>query len=322
MKCLIHILLILIGFNGFSCNSLKNQDTVKKIYYVNSYHNGYGSSDAVMEGIKETLQLENVELKIFFLDAKQKNPESEILESVSIALSEISEFEPDLLLVSDDNAIKDLVVPHFNNTNLPVVFCGVNWSAEQYNLGENITGMLEVLPLHELLSEVMVSYPEARNLVVLSENSLSEQNNKTLLDTLFRNLGLSVTYNLTNDFESWKQFFINANETADIIYLPTNGAINNWDEKEAKIFVEQNLKIPVVTCDDFMMPYAVFGLTKVAREQGEWIAEKALEILSGKNPIEIPIAKNEKFNAWLNKKLANKIHFNLRDEIINSCNKL
>lgn len=308
-------LILLAGTSIFSCNSQKNTDEPACIFYINSYHAGYGSSDDVMEGITEILAAENVELKTFFLDAKRKTTDPEIQKSLKDALYEIEKFKPDLLIVSDDNAVKDLVVPHFNNTKLPVVFCGVNWSAEQYNLGDNVTGMLEVLPLRELFSEVISNYPDTKKLTVLSENSLSEQNNKILLDTLYRNLGLEPKYLLADDFQTWKKYFMIANENGDLIYMPTNGAIKNWNDEEAQIFVEENLKIPVVTCDDFMMPFVVFGLTKVAKEQGEWAAVTALEILNGKKSSEISYTKNSHTKAYINTKMAEKIDFRLSPEM-------
>ena len=55
---------------------------------------------------------------------------------------------PDLLIVSDDNAVKYLVVPNFQDDPMPIVFCGVNWTADQYDLSHcNITGILELLPI-------------------------------------------------------------------------------------------------------------------------------------------------------------------------------
>ncbi len=322
MKQIIYGFFFIGAFLLSSCGSVKKEDEAFRIVYVNSYHAGYGSSDDVMEGINETLKEENVEMKIFFLDAKRKTAETETGESVQIILEEIEAFNPGLLIVSDDNAVKDLVVPHFNVTELPVVFCGVNWSTEQYNLGDNVTGMLEVLPLRELLSEVISNYPETRKLVVLSENSLSEQNNRMLLDTLYRNIGLDVTYSLANDFESWERMFLEASQNADLIYMPTNGAIKGWNDSEAKNIIEENLKVPVVTCDDFMMPYAVFGLTKVAREQGEWAAQTALEIIRGKSPSEIPYTANKQTRAWLNTSFANQIKFRMSEGMKSQCTQL
>lgn len=288
-------------------------DRAHRIAYVNSYHKGYGSSDDVMAKITETLRDKNVVLEVFFLDAKRKSNEDQIQKEALLILDKIKKFDPDLLIVSDDNAVKELVVPFYNHTDLPVVFCGVNWSADQYQLGDNVTGMLEVLPLRKLLTEVKAVCPDAKNLAVISENSLSEQNNRQILDTLYRNLGFDVRYYMANDFENWKKMFMEANSTADVLYLPTNGAVKNWDDQEARKLVESTLLVPAVTCDDFMMPYAVYGLTKVAGEQGEWAALTALEVLNGKNPNNIAVARNTQSKRLINHTLAEKLGFKIRN---------
>jgi len=289
-------------------------ESQKKIFYINSYHDGYSSSDDIRDGVLETLKDQAVTLEVFYMDTK-RNPEPELVaERVREALEKIDRFAPDLILVSDDNAVDKLVVPHLQDRGLPIVFCGVNWSAAKYGLRENVTGMLEVLPLRECIQAIQKLNPEVRRISVLSENSQSERNNRELLDTLYRNLGMEVGYRLVDDFDQWKSAFKELVAFSDLIYMPTNGAIRNWNRKEAIFFVEKNLKVPTITCDDFMMDYCVFGLTKDAKEQGEWAAQTALEILDGKSPSDIPYARNSRFNAFLNRKLAEIIGFNLLEE--------
>lgn len=283
----------------------------KRIFYVNSYHQGYPPSDEVFAAIKHTFDsVKDIQLESFFLDSK-RNPSSEkIQQNVALALEQIQKFKPDLIIASDDDAVKYLVVTHFKGKEIPVVFCGVNWSAEQYGLpAANVIGMLEVLPLKENLQQIKLFNPEARKMLILSENSTSEQNNKTLLDTLFRSAGFEPEYTLVNEFADWKTAFIAANQNFDLIYLPTNGSIKNWNKAEAIETVSQNIKVPVITCDDFMMPYCIFGMTKVASEQGEWAAKTALEILNGKSVGEIPLTRNTKTKTHFNRELAEKIGF-------------
>lgn len=176
--------------------------------------------------------------------------------------------------------------------------------------------MLEVLPLKENLQQIKQFNPEARKMLVLSENSTSEQNNRVLLDTLFRSEGFEPEYTQVNEFAEWKTAFIAANQNFDLIYLPTNGSIKNWDKTEAVETVSQNIKVPVITCDDFMMPYCVFGMTKVAAEQGEWAANTALQILAGKPIGEISLTRNKKSTVWLNKKIAEKIGFKSSENVV------
>ena len=103
--------------------------------------------------------------------------------------------------------------------------------------------------------------------------------------------------------------FIDGNETFDVIYLQTRGAIKNWDHDKALNIIDQHIKVPLVTCEDFMMPYAVLGVTQVSKEQGMWAAETAKRILQGTKPSDIPTAKNQMTTVWLNTRLAEKIDF-------------
>lgn len=291
------------------------QKPPKRVFYVNSYHQGYPPSDEVFAAIRQVFDsVQGIQLESFFLDSK-RNPSSEsISENVALASEQIQKFKPELIIASDDDAVKYLVVPHLRGKEIPVVFCGVNWSADQYGLpAANVTGMLEVLPLKENLQQVKLFNPEARKMLILSENSTSEQNNRVLLDTLFRSSGFEPEYTLVNEFAEWKAAFIAANQTSDLIYLPTNGAIKNWDKTEAVETVSQNIKVPVITCDDLMMPYCVFGMTKVASEQGEWAAKTALKILEGKSIGEIPLTRNKQTKVFLNQELAAKIGFTWND---------
>ena len=303
-------LFICILFFAQGCQN----ESRRKIFYINSYHDGYPSSDDIREGILETLNDEAVILEVFYMDTK-RNPDPDMVAiKVREALEIIERFNPDLILASDDNAVDKLVVPHLQDLGHPIVFCGVNWSTDKYELKDNVTGMLEVLPLRECIQTIQRMNPDISSISVLSENSQSERNNRELLDTLYRNLGLEVEYRLVDDFAQWKAAFIELGASTDLIYMPTNGAIKNWDSEEARAFVEGNLNVPTITCDDFMMEYCVFGLTKVAREQGEWAAQTALDILNGQSPSEIPFAHNHRFNTCLNKKLGKLISFNLHEE--------
>jgi ABC-type uncharacterized transport system substrate-binding protein len=282
----------------------------RKIVYVNSYHRGFPPSDEITSGVFEHLPADSFQVMAHFMDTKRNPSEAFIRKRAEELVDSIILEEPDVLIVSDDNALKYLVVPNLLDKSLPIVFCGVNWSADQYDLsGYNITGIIEILPVRDLVQTLKPYYPEMKKLLVLNENTTTSRKTKPLLDTLLANLGMDVTQELVDDFESWKTVFADANQTNDIIYLQTRGAIKDWDHEEALEHIDRHIQIPLVTCEDFMMPYAVFGLTQVSREQGMVAAEKAKRILNGANPADIPVTQNHRVNIWLNTRLAEKIGF-------------
>mgnify|MGYP006282766805 FL=1 len=281
-----------------------------RIFYINSYHQGYGSSDDITAGIQETVATSGAELEIFYMDTKRQTSEQHIEAISAEALERIEHYKPNVIIASDDNAIKYIVAPHFKSGHIPVIFCGVNWSCEQYGLPtDNVTGMLEVLPLDEAFATLKEIYPDAKKLTILSENTTSEQNNKTYLDPVYREFGYDPQYALVDNYTDWKAAFLHANESADLIFFVTNGAIQNWDAEDAKAFITEHIKKPIFTADDFMMEYAVFGFTKVAKEQGIWAAERALEIINGASPRDFPVTKNQQAEIYINTLLAQKIGF-------------
>ena len=230
MRSLIKILFIYILF-AFVLSSCGGGEDTRKIFFVNSYHDGYPSSDSVMIGIQETLAGKDIDLEIFYMDTKRNPEEDQIKGKVREALKKIEQFSPDVIIASDDNAVKYLVAPYLDTAGVPVVFCGVNWSAEQYGLGKNITGILEVSPLRECISTIKRQNLDINHITVLSENTTSEKNNTVLLDTLYRNLGFDVDYRLVYDFKQWKTAFEEASLLTHLIFLPTNGAIRGWNRE-------------------------------------------------------------------------------------------
>lgn len=308
LKLILALLLVLPVMGLYSCRTqgLKKQ----KVVYVNSYHRGFPPSDQITAGVYETLPVDSFEIVSFFMDTKRNPSEEYIKTRVAGLLDSIRMEKPDLLIVSDDNAVKYLAVPHIHEIKVPIVFCGVNWTADQYHLPvQQVTGILELLPVKALIQMLRPYYPEMKRILVLNENTTTSRKTVPLLDTLLSGMDLEVSQELVDDFDSWKAVFAEANEKFDIIYLQTRGGISGWDHEEAIRHINQFIKIPLVTCEAFMMPYAVLGLTQISKEQGMVAAEKAKSILKGASPLDIPITGNKMTEVWINPGLADKIGF-------------
>lgn len=310
------ILLVSISILFFNACQTQEKKESKKVFILNSYHQGYGSSDDIMQGVMVNLDTASYDYTIFYMDTKRK-PVEEYETIAEQALQAIDQYNPDIILATDDNAIKYVVEPNFKEKETPVLFAGVNWSAEPYGLPtENINGMLEIIPVGTALDTLLNYYPQAKNIAVISEKSNSAFKDTTNLQPFFNQRNLQSSYFFSADFEAWKEDFLQINQNFDLVYFPTNGAIANWQEDEAKQFVEENISTMVFTCDDFMMPYVVFGLTKIAREQGEWLASTTNKILAGELTIaEVEMTRNRQAQLWLNNELAEKIEFQPSPEL-------
>jgi ABC-type uncharacterized transport system substrate-binding protein len=311
------LLAMVLIFGG--CSGRLPQETSGRVFLLNSYHEGYGSSDDITAGALSRLAGSNTDTAVFFMDTKRNTTEDHALAKAREALEKIRLFRPDVIISMDDPAAKYVIVPHFSNGPVPVVFCGVNWSADQYGFPTpSVTGMLEVLPVIETLEALRPYFPGGR-LCVLSEDTLSEQSNQRAMEPIFQRAGLRTRFVLVKDYETWKKEFIRANQEDDIVFIPTNGAVAGWENEDARAFVRQAIRKPVISCDDFMMPFAVYGLTKVAREQGEWAAETALSILTGKEVSDIPVTRNTRTKAFFNPGLAAAIGFEPKHDFLAAC---
>jgi hypothetical protein len=91
-----------------------------------------------------------------------------------------------------------------------------------------------------------------------------------------------------------------------VLLLGNYAGLTGWNDAEAKAFVEAATRIPSGAMYDFMMPYAMLGLTKIAQEQGVWAANATVRILGGVAPSSIPIAPNKEGRIMVNVKLAAK----------------
>lgn len=302
----IMVFIFLTGIIFQHCSS----ESKKKIVYINSYHKGHPSSDEIMEGFIKNMPADSFDISSFYMDTK-RNPSKEYIQKTAIRLLDsIVNIKPDLLVVSDDNAVKYLVEPNLKNLSMPVVFCGVNWTDKDYHLPSNqVTGIIEILPVADALQTIKFYYPSAQKLLVLNENTTTSRKEEQILDTLFQSLGFSATYILVDDFEQWKTAFKAGNKQNDVIYISTHAAIKGWSHDEAVDFIDTNIKVPVFTCEDFMMPYAVLGVTKIAEEHGIWAAGTTKKILSGVSPADIPVTRNNESNKWRNPRLAKRINF-------------
>ena len=67
---------------------------------------------------------------------------------------------------------------------------------------------------------------------------------------------------------------------------------------------------------DWMAPYAMLTMAKIAGEQGEWSGKVALRILDGTPPSKIPVVANRRWNMFANPKLLEKAGYHLSPEIL------
>jgi ABC-type uncharacterized transport system substrate-binding protein len=286
----------------------------KKLLWVDSYHEGYEWSDSIETGIRNALDDTEIEFKIVRMDTKQ-NTDTESRENAAAqAKAEIEAFDPDVVIASDDNAQKYLVVPYLKDTSLPVVFCGVNWDASPYGYpANNVTGMIEVEQSVQLI-EHLEQYAKGERLGYLSGDTDTDRKVVQICNERF--FAGAMESRFVKTFDEFKTTFLQVQEEVDILYLRNNAGIEGWDDEEAESFIRDNTRIPTGSSNDWMAQYALITLAKSGAEQGEWAVQAALRILDGASVSEIPIAENKQGDLILNLDLAEQLEVVLAPSLL------
>jgi len=273
-----------------------------KILWVDSYHEGYAWTAGIERGIRQVLDGGGVELRIERMNTKWNVDEDFRKQAALKAKKAIEEFRPDVVIASDDNAAKYLIVPYLKNTDLPVVFCGINWDASPYGFPcRNVTGMLEIEPVATLVRHLR-RYAEGNRLGYLSADTVSERKVVSVYNKHFFN-GEMKSY-LAKDLAAFKKLFLKAQQEVDMIYIANHSDMPGWDPPQVEDFLLRHVTKPTGSRLSYMERFVTFTVAKVPEEQGEWAARTALQILDGANPGKIPLASNERASLTLNLKMA------------------
>lgn len=287
----------------------------KKILFLSSYHQGYAWNDGVEAGAASVLKGSGVEMQTFRLDAKRHPEPKAVREAGQKALALIANSRPDLVIVSDDIGTK-LMVDNFKNTAMPWVFCGVNWDASRYGLPfKNTTGMVEVGPVEPLIQNLKV-YAKGTRVGYLTADVETERTDQAAYRDLLK---INFTQQkLVKSMAEWNTVFERFQGEVDVLLLGNNAGLPDWSEPVAAAWAMEHGKIPTGTIYDWMMPYTMLGVTKVADEQGIWAAKAALRILRGEAPASIPLARNKDGKLYVNVNLASKAGVVFKPEIISN----
>ncbi len=279
------------------------QGAGKRVVFVNSYHQGYEWSDGEEAGAKLVLEPAGVDLRFFRMDTK-RNPDPKAQKEAGRKAKEfIDGLHPDAVIVADDNAVDEVLARYYRNAKIPFVFCGVNWDASGYGLPySNATGMLEVGLIKELVDNLK-EYARGGRVGLLAADTESQRQDGKFFGQLLKGLTREV---YVKTFADWKEQFRKMQGEVDVLIVGNPAGITQWDNAAAAEWALENGKVPSGTIHEFVMPYAMLGMTKVAQEQGIWAAKTILEIWKGKAAGSIPLARNKEAKLMINVKLASK----------------
>ena len=314
------LMIIVLLLMSFSPGCLDDDDDDKekpyegkKVMFINSYHEGYEWSDGISAAINTSFEGSGVELRSFSMDTK-RNPEEDFKNQSALdAKAAIDAFDPDVVIISDDNAFKYLVMPYYSDSTLPFVFCGINWNISAYDGAPytNTAGMIEVVPIVDLV-DTLKEYSNGTRIGYLSIDRLTMHKEVTHYESRFDLSNISFVSN----FSAWKDSFVEMQKSVDILLLGNIVGMDDWNDTEAEAFVQANGEIPTGTPYDWMMSYSMLGFTSVPGEQGEAASRIAMEILDGTAPSAIPLEYNQEEKIYANTGIADELGITLKPELL------
>ncbi len=290
-----------------------------KIMYVDSYHEGYAWSDGILKSIENALAGKDIELQIIHMDTKRHAEESFIKEAAKKAHMAIESFKPDIVIASDDNASKYLIVPYFLNSSLPVVVCGINWDASAYGFpAKNVTGMIEVTPIAPMV-KTLKSAAKGNRIGFIGPETLTSRKE---LEYSNKAMGVKMDAFFATNLEEWKKGFVALQKRTDMVIIDSDGGLYDDQADQLAAFVEKTTSVPTGSGYDFMKRYAVVVYGKSPQEQGEWAAKTALEVLNGTDIGSIPMVKSQEGDLIVNLRLMKAADVTLPDSVMKAALKI
>lgn len=323
------IISILIGsyFMFFYSPYKFTEDRPIKILWINSYHD-YPWTDGQIKAFEEVFEKENIEIEVkqFNMDTKNKDSEDEKLYAGSKAKELINSWKPDLIYATDDNA-QMYVVADYIDSDIPIVFSGVNREPEFYGFekSKNVAGVLERYPFSQAIDFMKQLYPHAKKIAVISDAGTSgiggmDYMKKESLKIDFIDF---VAFDLVDTFDEFKIKIEEYQNEADIIIfrgLDTFEKENSgsYSQEITTRWMVENSNIPEISFWDYFVDYgALASITVSSYEQGKAAGEMAKEILiEGKQPSNFDFSSTKKGNQFINIARAKQLNLEIPSTIL------
>lgn len=139
-----------------------------KILHIMSYHEKWPWNKDQFRGFRDALNGLNVTYDVYEMDTKRRNSSNDIAKSARQAINRIDSFKPDLIYTNDDNAQKH-VAQHYVNSDVPIVFSGVNADPSDYGFtgSSNVTGITEIEHSSQTIRMLREMVPDIRKIALI-----------------------------------------------------------------------------------------------------------------------------------------------------------
>jgi len=143
-----------------------------RILHVMSFESPWRWTDGQLAGFRQALDEPQAQWQVFQMDVKRHASEAARAERGRLARELVEQWRPDLVYLSDDEAVAQVARPLAGRA-LPIVFSGVNRTLSDHGLtgAPNVTGVLEREHVTETLRLLQALVPGIQRLAVVSDHA-------------------------------------------------------------------------------------------------------------------------------------------------------
>ena len=309
----------LIFASQIACATAPADGEQARVLIVHSYGSEHVCGRPQGDGVIDALAThgwhrgQNLELRSIFMDTKKVHTTAEAIRArARLALDAVDEFKPHVLVVLDDNAIREVMLPLIDREGLSIVFSGMNGQPQDYHgkvrflnsmaePGHNVTGVYEKLHLVKSLRVMAAALGDLRpgdRVVGITDysptgNAITRQFE---IELAGQSPALGWQLRRVNDFDEYKMLIqeLNSDPQVRAIYPAalklksadgetlTAGPIFNWT-------VAHSQK-PEMALNYYFSKIGLFGGAAVDfTAMGYMAGSKAAKILNGTHAGAIPV---------------------------------
>lgn len=273
----------------------------KTVLMLNSYHPGHDWEDAIVAGVRRTLDPSplDIALLVEYMDTKH-HPPARSFPALKTYLGEKYQNQAlDAILVADDNALA-FCLKHgqelFGNRT-PLVFCGINHLADyRLHWEAGVTGVVEDVDIAGTIELALTLLPETETIAVINDTTPTGRINQAKFDRVRPRFESRVDFLPLGDLgmeELKKRLSRLGPETAVLCFTFFR------DGKGKRLFLNGFLRAvtsasirPVFGMWDHYFRYPFLGGSVASgRAQASHAAQKVLRILNGEPARAIPITE-------------------------------
>ncbi|MGE5607097.1 MAG: ABC transporter substrate-binding protein [Bacteroidota bacterium] len=297
-----------------------------KVLHIMSYHSPWEWTDTLFSGFQSALSDLNIEYQVFQMDTKRYSSESSIMAKTEEARNLIAAWKPDLIYISDDDALKYLA-KYYANSKLPIVFSAVNESPEKYGIKDcqNITGVLEKEHFVESVKLLKEVVPSVRKIGVITDDGLMWspviQRMKDRLNELpeVQFVSWDIIYTFAEYQNKIKEYERKVDAVALLgIFSFKDAQGENVPYQEVQRWTAENVKLPDFSFWKDRVSFGTLCVVSVSGfEQGLAAGKIARSILvDGKKPSDFPIVATIKGEPLISLARANQLGIKIKSSVL------